>query len=340
LFIIVSGLAYLTSCQTTKTLSIQILVPAQVTLPADQSHFILINRIPLLSEHETPDSIDAGNIVIPFEYYEQLSWEAINGALSVLDQSPKIDTVVLDTLQREELERTFDVSSAVLDSSVIQSICSGTSATGLIVLEDMKLSDSIDATPMFLADSSDILAYYAYELLYPGILWRVYSCRGELLHEIRYSDTLIWEGSGMSPQDAVNQIPPLEQILVNGIQYAGRIFAYSIAPTWVEVRRMYFSSGNKDMREASRFAGENNWDAAARIWQVQAETTDPELASNAAFNMALVSEINDRIDLAMTWINKSYELRGDDITMRYAQILRTRFNQRRELSKQIRSLEY
>jgi hypothetical protein len=329
----------LTSCETTKVVSIQILVPSKVSLPAEQDRFVMVNRVPMVSDSAHMDSIPAGNADIPLEYYKLLSWEAINGSIAILDQSPKLDTVMLDTMPREELTWHYGHAPPVLKPPLIQALCSRYGATGLVSLERMILKDSLGVLPVYIPDSSEVIAYYAYEFLYPGLFWRVYDCNGSLLHESTYSDTLVWDGTGSSPQEALYWLPPLEEILVEGIRYAGRIFAYDIVPTWVDVRRIYYLAGNRDMREAARYAKLNNWDAAARLWRDQAENDDPELASNAAFNMALVSEIKDRIDLALTWINKSFELKDADITRRYAQILRTRFNHRYQLSEQVQNLK-
>jgi hypothetical protein len=55
-----------------------------------------------------------------------------------------------------------------------------------------------------------------------------------------------------------------------------------------------------------------------------AYTAGKKLASRAAFNMALVSEINDKLDVAEAWLQRSLDLEESRVARNYLDIIQGR----------------
>ena len=63
---------------------------------------------------------------------------------------------------------------------------------------------------------------------------------------------------------------------------------------------------------------------AAKIWRVLAYGPDKKVASRAALNMALVSEMNDNLYAAINWAKKSYYLDKKESVEQYLKVLSER----------------
>ncbi len=86
--------------------------------------------------------------------------------------------------------------------------------------------------------------------------------------------------------------------------------------------------------KASNYASNNNWREAVKIWKQFTNHKNTSVISRAYFNLALASEANGQIDIAITWINKSLNLGN-----KKAKIYRSKLEKRKldliKLDKQI-----
>jgi hypothetical protein len=105
---------------------------------------------------------------------------------------------------------------------------------------------------------------------------------------------------------------------------AGHAYAFRIIPLWTRVSRDYFVRGSNNFKIAKRKAQTGNWDEAAKLWKQ--ETTNPKskVAGRACYNMAIISEINGDLDMAIKWAQQSYENYNTHLGLTYVNILRNR----------------
>ena len=85
--------------------------------------------------------------------------------------------------------------------------------------------------------------------------------------------------------------------------------------------RFYYIRGHPDLKKAAILVKEEKWLDAAKIWKVLAYGPDNEIASRAALNMALVSEMNDNLDAALNWAIESYSLNKKESVEQYLKVL-------------------
>lgn len=319
-----------------KELTIQVLEsPDSITIK--KGTYVFLNRIPVMTKTLTRDSVKAGVLLIDASYFEELSWIAVNSCLDVMELSPVIENVVLDTMKRVELLGSLSETAPPLDTGFIRNLINLYHADGVIALEEFHLFDTVKIEPLFDNRSKDsvIWAYYAREYIYPGTKWRVYTATGNPVLDYSSTDTLAWEAIGDTKVEAESQLFPEEDVLHAAMTKNGRDFGKKNLPYWINVKRVYYTSGSEEMKAASKLANNGDWLGAAEIWKTLAESDDKVLASHAAFNMAIVSEINDNLNMALVWINKAWVLERSDLNRRYGMILRKRTREKSQITMQI-----
>ena len=108
------------------------------------------------------------------------------------------------------------------------------------------------------------------------------------------------------------------------------------APSWKDsVKRSYYSSGNRRLRDADDYIKRGSWSDAIDLWRDLTGHKDKLLASRACFNMALACEIEDKPTLALEWVRKSASLCHHPATAAYIKKLEKRLIDREKLDRQM-----
>ncbi|MCK4701638.1 MAG: hypothetical protein KAT38_14935, partial [Bacteroidales bacterium] len=153
-------------------------------------------------------------------------------------------------------------------------------------------------------------------------LFRIYDPdRKQLMEEYNYSDTIFWESTGLAMFIALRNLPSENDAISEAAYWSGYYYGERLIPQWEEVYRFYFIRGHPDLIEAAILAKEDKWLEAAEIWKVLAYGPDNKIASRAALNMALVSEMYDNLDAALNWTKKSYSLDKKESVEQYLKVL-------------------
>lgn len=154
------------------------------------------------------------------------------------------------------------------------------------------------------------------------------------------ADTLTYDSPVISALVKNNNA---EQLLKNAVEYLGKSCAEKLIPGWIPVERMYYRSGNPEMRKAEKFARQNDWISAAEIWNKNSKSPNEKIAAKAAFNMGLACEMEGKPDLAIDWVVQSANKKSfvdNEIhrknCQRYIIILNRRKKDIEKLNRQIR----
>lgn len=157
------------------------------------------------------------------------------------------------------------------------------------------------------------------------------------------ADTLIYEYPVI---EALMKNGDPEMLLRNAAGYMGKSCAVKLIPGWMPVERMYYRSGNPEMRKAEKLAFNNDWIGAAEIWNRMSKSKNQRLAAKAAFNMGLACEMEGKPDLAIDWVlhsvKKKFRIDADlhrANCQQYIIILNKRRKDIEKLNLQIRDLK-
>lgn len=155
--------------------------------------------------------------------------------------------------------------------------------------------------------------------------WRIYDPAGnKILDEIMINRDLTFSATGLTPVIAasalINRKDAVKQVGANaGIAFADRILPYPI-----KVTREYYVKGTDNFKLAMRRARTGNWDGAGELWKKETMNNDSKIAGRACYNMAIISEINGYLDIAIDWSVKAYENYNNKKALYYKNILENR----------------
>ncbi|MCK4345582.1 MAG: hypothetical protein KAX05_09885 [Bacteroidales bacterium] len=327
-----------TACQTTSIIKIQILESSEVSLPRDIHEITIINRS--LKTNLVTQNQDSGKHLPSNDapQHQELTHNCIQGLSDLLITSPFIDTVFYDSLLYYfGLSNDSMGKPLPLDLQDVEWVCAKTNTELLISLEDYDCSDTIskDIQYSFFHNAEDAILkrnYVAYLNVSPKAFWRIYDLTNKkIIDEYLYIDTIQWERSDNESSKALKQLPEKNNAILEAAYWAGYGYGKRIVPSWLDVDRFYYKSGSKEIKQADKEVLKDNWTGAVQIWKKLAYGEKKSLAAKAALNMALASEIEDQLEIALEWAEKSYLMFKRSSSKEYLLLLQERVKEKRKL---------
>jgi hypothetical protein len=136
--------------------------------------------------------------------------------------------------------------------------------------------------------------------------------------------------------DATEQLPDPADMILFSCYEVGLKAGRNIAPLWKDdIRRIYFTGSNKLLARGASCARNDMWRDAAAYWRQAADSKNERISAKAAYNMALVCEIEDKLELAYNWIAMSDSIRSTEFSILYQQIIQNRLKHRTMLDEQM-----
>jgi hypothetical protein len=150
-------------------------------------------------------------------------------------------------------------------------------------------------------------------------------------------DTLYWDGTDESGKSKKSLIPKKEAAIPIAAGVIGSNYSKHIQPSWTLVYRDIMVDNNEEFKEAVKLARKNEWDAATAIWQKYSESNNKQKKIISLYNLALASEINGDIDLALkltsqaaTASSGAFRSNENEAVRKYSAIL---YQRRTEINK-------
>lgn len=319
--ILISG-----SCRSTHPLTIEILVPAENIMPEGNNRIIVVNR------SLWPDSLD--KTLVAADLVNDAARECIIGLIHVIESSGFADTLMIrDIAELDSSSIKFPINWWILDT--LARAAKGDVVIGLeyftITTEE---TGEIIAGDIFPGISADL--YFSLDLsLAVHSFWRIYHVPTRSIHEEYWArDTVQLYSTGANKHEAVANLPDLVEILLETAYNNGYDYGRRLVPFWVQVNRFYYKSGSKGIREGHKLARQNRWLEAARVWKQETNHHNERKAARAMYNMAVASEVQDKLEIALDWALKSYYLEADPATKKYIDLLSERIAERKRLEEQ------
>jgi hypothetical protein len=327
----------LLSCNTVREISIEVLVPAEVTIPEHIQSVAFVNRsyMPWLARNpedtmaRPPEDLYILDTIINNKFFL--------GLFDALNSSPLFDLEdpIVFQFRRSDSTRFPDP----LSIENLQYITDSLYTDAIISLEGYRVSDSLtvwDQSNDIWLEPDYYFIEYKFDYIVEGTMqWRIYDgIYGILIDEFIKTDTTEWTVYGDS-EEAINELPEVVDAYREYAYQRGYDFGMRVSPSWSQVRRFYFITGNKNIRKAAEFAFNEKWEAAAGLWKQESSSDDTKIAAKAAFNLALYSEKKDLLIPAIDWATRSYDLIQEKYTKTYIEILEKRKLNKLKLERQI-----
>lgn len=339
---ILSFLILLGSCKSSY-ISIQVLKPAQITIPADVKTIAFVNRS-LPAKKERIKNVVEGVLTGEDPFVDRIgSEECVKGVVNGLVNSPRFKGVMTGSTDlRGTGTRQFPEP---LDWSVVDRICKANNADALACLEvfDSNSKRTMSDRVVTKKQNDKEVSYTEFTAtLHVNIEsgWRVYyPAKRKVIDQNIYTDSRNWNNTSDAVKRAEAGLPAQDRAMADAGFYTGNQYAKRISPLWIWVRRDYYRKGNTDFERAKRKAETNDWKGAAELWQKYTNSSDAKIAGYATYNMALACEMEGDLETAISWAKKSYVDFRNKHAKYYMNILQQRLNDQYRLDEQMQGAE-
>jgi len=330
---------FLSGCKMS-SISMKILVPADINVPSHIKKVGIANR-------SLPDKENKWwNIAEGFITGESIfadregSENTLKGLANQLNNSPRFTAVIIEGIDlRGSGTRLFPEP---LNGEKIDELCKRFDVDALILLETFD-SDIRFKQGQRTVEKKDKEGRKYNEIEYLADIginvrsgWRIYDFQNKtIVDENVFTDEKGWNGTGRTPQAALNALPSKRRAINDAGFFSGTMYGRRISPGWTNVSRSYFKKGTAEFKVAKRFVKTNNWDGAGQIWENYINNNDPKVGGRATYNMAVLNEVKGDLNKALEWANKSYQDFGLRKAKSYIETLKRRISDEQRLDKQM-----
>jgi tetratricopeptide (TPR) repeat protein len=327
IFFLFSTIMVLASCKTNQ-LYLNVIEPAPVTIP---SYIKKIGIMGGTSPTEQTRALDAADKILSLEgaNFDQEAAEAsVKGLTEELKSNQRFTEV-------KNIEMDFRTSAlaafpVALSWEIVDKVCRESEMDALFSLErfdtDTKVTYSsrkVDMkTPL---GNIPALEHQANMETLVKTGWRIYDPQGRsILDEYVQGESVVFHGKGINPVLAAAALIGRKDAVLDVSNKAGHSYALRLIPYKLSVIRDYYVKGTENFKTAKRMARIGNWDGAGELWEKETENHDRKIAGRAFYNMAIISEINGNLDIALQYARKAYENYNNKLGLKYSRILEDR----------------
>lgn len=326
-----------------RSTSLQVLQPAQITLPEHISTVAIVDR--------SKPSNGWANFFEGLLTGEQIGQDrrsrqtAVDGLTNALTRTPRFS--IKNTGIEMDGSKSGGRMPPPLDWPEVSKICQDYGTSALVTIESFD-SDNSQSTRAVNETRKDkagkkytVTTYRSLQRTSVRIGWRLYDPKTRIiLDEYVTDDYLERNGSGNTERAAINNLPSQLSVTRDVAYNVGIEYGARIAPIYVNVNRNYYhkAKGYKSlMKEASRHLASRDIEKATLIWKkvIAMSGDNKKAAGRAAYNMAVASEINGNLDIALDWAQKAWNLYGNKKARDYINVIKMRQNDVRKVDAQM-----
>ncbi|MBN2595197.1 DUF6340 family protein [Labilibaculum sp.] len=299
IFIIVTSLFLLSSCQTLSLYSFQGLNAPKVLIPADVKTIGFVDRntsfkIDTVSQYYL---VNSNLLTDTTDYSTDISMNCYLGFTENLSEYLVMDTIPFIQLGKKEISGDRDYTPMKWEQ--VDSICESNGSDILICLEDIQLYNKYTVF-------EDVLIYGITDANYYAV-WRIYDPLNKtFLDEQIVIDSLFSEVTSPSYTRLIEEELPKRKDLFKDVSYQiGNQYADMLSPKWIDINRKYFTSGDDRLAISKYYIDNGDWETPITLWTEISEEKDDKLAGRASYNLAIAYEIKEDYKQANHWIRKS-----------------------------------
>ena len=323
----------------TSTTYMQVLIPADITLPPYIQRIGIVNRCIPDKESQFMNIMEGVLTGESIGADREGADNTMRGLKNVLDQTNRYEvTIPAVNLKNEGM----GAMPPPLDWTVIHEICSRHQLDALVVLESFDSDSRIFTNPVQRKIKNRegvetvVTEFLAHADLRIRSKWRVYAdSTKDIIDQFSSEDIKPFENVGPNPQAAMAGLPYKRAAINQAGFFAGSNYGYRIAPKWLNVQRFYYTKGNDALKWGGKKAKRGDWKTATEIWRKETSNENNKVAQRAQYNMALACERNGNLDLAIEYAKKSYQMYGNKRAKDYINILERRKRDQAKLDYQM-----
>jgi len=297
--------------------------PAEINLPVEIESIVIANRTTPTKNNKAENILDGILSGEQIGVDKRASKDCINSLKFKMSNSPRFTLISTESIEFKG-SGTAEMSQP-LKWKKIEKNLQNYDTDALIVLESFDSSSRVidlgtkEKKRKIDGEWQKVIEYVAALDVEVQAGWRIYDIKNQkIIDEKRFFDRKVFESTGTTMLLAKKSLPTLDFAISKAAIYSGEQFFYRISPHYITIDREYFKNlknikgfkirsdnSNNLFIKASKHASNRNWKEAVVIWKMFVDHKNLSIASRACFNMALASEANGNIDIALNWIQKS-----------------------------------
>jgi hypothetical protein len=308
LILIALAVVAITSCKT-QQLYLTITQPAPVTIPTYIKSVGVIDRTTPTEATKNLDNLDK---VLSLEGSDLDSVGKRGGLEGLSDEllSNGRFTEVKDLTAIDFRTSSMGAFPLPLSWDIVESLCTDQNTDAVFAMELYDTDTRVFHEPSGGNNATEKVLSAVFEpntsietLVTLG--WRIYDPRDKvILDEFQMTRSIVTTGSIASTAIALTG---RKEAVKKASITAGHDYALRLLPYNIRVTRDYFVKGTNNFKIAKRKAQNGNWDDAGTLWEKETTNSKSKIAGRAAYNMAIINEINGNLEEAIKWAEKSWE---------------------------------
>lgn len=322
----------------TSSIRLNVLQPADITLPSEINTMVLANRYKPAKGQGFWNVLE-GAITGEWIGTDKRGAESsLTGLTMAAAQSPRF------TLKRSTVELRGSGVAAFpepLNPQEVAALCEPFNAEALVTIEAFDSDGNIKKGTYNKEVKNkegvkqNVLMHTIQNNIRVNVGWRLYHRDGTLLDEFRMIEEITFDGEGRSEAEAERNLPSRERMVQDIGAITGDKYWHRISPMYVWVNRTYYSGGNDALKEAKRRVKVNDFSMAEKFWEKGLEDPKLKKAGRAAYNMAVAQEIKGDLQGAIEWTQKAYTEYNNKNALQYQRILERRQYDLQRLEQQM-----
>lgn len=340
--VLLAGINFI-ACGPTKTVSLSITQPAEITLPSEAKTILLVDRTKfgngfvnvleglLTGEMPTDDRVAAQ--------------EALVSLKNKLAVSPRFGVKLFpERMIGNSISSAFPEALTWPD---VERLCSTNSCDLVVALEifdtDFIVTNGTRVKKKTEGEGAkkrevEYTEYYAEGVGNIKMGFRAYYPKTKsIVDQQLVSENNRWEATGTNATDAAALLISRSEANRSLATAVGRNYAYKISPMPVTISRSFYKKSKHaaGVEVGSRFADVNKWENAIDVWKGAVPNAPVKDAGRLSYNIAVGYEVLGEYGTALTWAQDAYTRYGNNLARQYVQELEARIREERLLNKQL-----
>ncbi len=335
----------LTSCSVTKDYTLSALEPASVDLASTITKIGIINESNTSQKSEYHTRIEQILSAKDHQLEKDGIDAAISGLFDELVKDQRFDTV---QLIHTELNNSKGLGETVdaISWDAIREICDANGVDAIFSLAYYEADTQVSVKKKKIEEQNMLRQYVkveGHEITLETLIangWRIYDPYNQkVIDELVFNDQITSTGTGTNEMDALYDISDRREAVLDQSKNSGSSYGLRLLPQEQEVARDYYVRGSEKLVEAKKLAAENNWQAAAALWEQEVANENLKIKAKACYNMAFYNEMNGKYEEAMEWAVMAYAQDENKYALAYMDVLRIRIAQNKIVEEQLQRSE-
>ena len=293
-------------CQSVEELSIDYLVPADVSFPSSLKRVGIVDNMSSAPDNaiiadSTKNPFNKNELARQTKYFNGNPTTTTESLAEAVEKEKYFDEVVIC----DSALRSNDIlpRESILSKTEVEYLTKKLDVDFIVSLENIQLSAvrKIHYLPEWgvYQGSVDVKVYPTVRIYLPN--------RNGPMVTIHPQDSIFWEKESRNKEQLPSLLISEKEMIEQASDFAGNVPVKHFIPYWKTAQRYYLTGNSSLMRDASVYAREKKWDKAIALWEEAYKQKKGKQKMFAAYNLALGYEMKDSIDMAEEWALKAQQ---------------------------------